>query len=88
MQAECCPPPLPGDERPLLQLSEGVSLQRGGKFAPFLQVCGFGVIKLGSTVLVDPTFRIVLYLDPTLYTRLFKHLKDFLRKNISNERRI
>ncbi len=37
VQAECCPPPLPGDERPLLQLSEGVSLQRGGKYAPLLQ---------------------------------------------------
>jgi hypothetical protein len=30
VQAECCPPPLPGDDRPLLQLSKGVSLQRGG----------------------------------------------------------
>ncbi len=39
VQAECCPPPLPGDEWPLLQLSKGVSLQRGGKYAPLLQCC-------------------------------------------------
>jgi hypothetical protein len=45
VQAECCPPPLPGDERPLLQLPKGVSLQRGGKYdAPLLQCCGFGEI--------------------------------------------
>ncbi len=32
VQAKRGPPALPGDERPLLQLPEGVPLQRGGEY--------------------------------------------------------